>query len=358
MTTIHRYVTREISRLLIATISVVVSIYLCVDFFEKIDDFLEAGLPATKAVTFFLYNIPFITSQVLPVCILLAVLIVFGLMTKHNEVIALKSSGISAYTLVRPAVSMSILLTIGLFFFNEGVVPITSARANDIWLREVKKKAAVVSRERNIWMKENGSILHIKYYHRAHQTLFGLSRFQIDEDFTLVRRVDARRAIYGTDRWQLFGVLEQVLDPETAQYNVTYLTSRYESLGLSIEDLRTGVTTAEEMSYAELGDHIRKVESEGYDATVYRVDRHAKIAFPFICIILALVGAGISLRGNLREGLPAGVAYGLVVAFAYWIFYSFCVSLGYGGMLPPLVATWAPNLIFFCLGIILLLNAE
>ncbi|MDM8538993.1 LptF/LptG family permease, partial [Desulfobacterales bacterium HSG17] len=99
-------------------------------------------------------------------------------------------------------------------------------------------------------------------------------------------------------------------------------------------------------------------ESEGYDATLYKVDLHAKAAFPFICIILSIVGISIASRRIIKDGLPAGIAYGIGIAFLYWIFYSFCISLGYGGMLPPVAAAWVANLVFSCFAVYLLLNAE
>ena len=95
-----------------------------------------------------------------------------------------------------------------------------------------------------------------------------------------------------------------------------------------------------------------------YDATNYKVDLYAKVAFPFVCIIMCIVGTGIALKEKKREGLALNIAYGIGIVFLYWIFYSFCVSLGYGEMLPPFIAAWTANLVFLSFGVITLLNAE
>ncbi len=358
MTLIHRYVTRETLKFIAVVLTTVVSIYLCVDFFEKIDNFMDAGLPMGRALVFFLYNIPFITAQVLPVALLLAVLIVLGLMSRNNEILALKSSGVSIYSLLRPVFTLGVLFSIALFFFTEGVVPATSEKANRIWLQEVKKKAAVISREKNIWIKDNQAILYIAYYNQAHRAIYGLTLYQFDDAFRLARRVDAKMGLPEKDRWLLYRVSEQVRDPKTGEYDVTFLDARFEPLNLVPEDLETAVKTSEEMNFKELLAYIGRVEAEGYDATPYRVDLHAKVAFPVICIILSMVGTGIALRERTKEGMPVSIAYGLGVAFLYWILYSFCVSMGYGGILPPVAAAWTANVIFFCLGALLLLNAE
>jgi lipopolysaccharide export system permease protein len=112
------------------------------------------------------------------------------------------------------------------------------------------------------------------------------------------------------------------------------------------------------MNLVELGDYIRTTESEGYDATPYRVDWHAKIAFPLVCIIMAVIAATIAGRGRRGENLVIVVVTGIGLAFCFWVLHGFSLSLGYAGMLPPLVAAWLPNMIFFLTAAVLLLRAE
>ena len=87
MSILTRYLAREIIWHCCIVLAVVATVYLAVDFFEKIDDFLEAGVPAASALWYFLFKIPFIIAQVLPIGLLLAVLVTFGIMSKQNELI-------------------------------------------------------------------------------------------------------------------------------------------------------------------------------------------------------------------------------------------------------------------------------
>ena len=152
--------------------------------------------------------------------------------------------------------------------------------------------------------------------------------------------------------------MEQTLDEKDGRYRIRFYQDLPEPLDFKPEDLKRVVKKSEEMSFEELWRLVKKVEDEGYDATTLRVDFNAKFAFPLVCLILAIVGVGIALRGRIKEGLPVNIALGIGTAFLYWIFYSFCVSLGYGEMLPPLVAVWAANFVFLCFGIFLLLHAD
>jgi len=358
MTIINKYISREISRYFGIVLVVVISIYVVVDFLEKIDDFLEAGLSLSKAISFFLFKIPFITAQITPIGLLIAVLIVFGLMNKNNEIVALKSSGASIYNLLKPVLLIGLLLSIVLFILSEIIVPIATAKANRIWLGEVRKESVVASKEKNIWMKDGNLIAHIRYYNPSNKTMHGITLNRFDDNFRLLERVDAKMGVFEQGSWILNDVIEQHLNEADGNYIVTFQNRRIETLNLLPDDLKRVVKKSEEMSFTELLAYIKKIEAKGYDVTPYRIDLYAKIAFPLVCIIMCMVGAGIALRGRIKEGLPVSIAYGLGTAFLYWIFYSFCMSLGYGKMLPPVIAAWTANFVFLCFGVFLLLNAE
>ena len=381
MPILYRYVITEILRTALILLISVVGIYLVVDFFERIDNFMEAGLAVSRMLAYLAYKIPMIIALVLPVVLLLSVLVTFGLMGKHNEIIALKSGGISYHTLLKPLAGLGLAFSLLLFLTAEIFVPVTAARANAIWWGEVKKRAAVVSREKNIWLKENQRITHIKYYDRDARAAFGITVYEFDREFRLIERIDAEKAIFSeappsmaregdappngdpggieSGRCEVFGMMRQVLDTATGQYRVDADPGPMGlHLGISPENLETVVKKSEEMSLVELYAYVRRIESEGYDATRYRVDLHAKTAFPLICFILGFVSAGIAGRKAIRDGIPVGVAYGIGVAFLYWIFYSFCISLGYGGMIPPFLAAWTANLMFSLFAVITLLNVE
>ncbi len=358
MSILDKYLTKEILKFFAIILLTVISIFLAVDFFEKIDNFLEADLPLPKILTFFQLRIPFIVAQIAPVGILLAVLIVFGLMNKNYELIALKSSGISVYYFLKPVLTLAFILSILLFALADLIVPMTINQANRIWLGEVKKKSAVTSRAKNIWIKGRRSIAHIKYYNSANQTISGITLYYFDKDFRLKRRVDAKTGHFEDGKWIFRQIMEQQLNKAAEDYTIGFHSQRFESLEFLPDDLKRVAQKSEEMNFIELLEYIKDVESEGYDATSYRVDLHAKIAFPLICAILCVLATGIGARRKIREGLSFNIAYGIGLIFVYWIFYSFCLSLGYGGILQPFIAAWVANFVFLCIGIFNLLNAD
>jgi len=358
MSIIFKYLTKEIFKYFGMVLATVITIYIVAGFFEKIDNFIEADLPYSKVVSFFLFKIPFISTQIIPVGILLAVIVVLGIMSKNNEIIALKSCGISIYYLLKPILLIGFFFSIFHFILSDVVVPITMSRANKIWLVEVKKKSAVLSKEKNIWIKGNRSIFHIKYYNPSNKIISGVTLNYFDDNFRLIRRVDAKRGFYKTGKWIFQDLIEQILNVEDGNYKVTLHDERVEKFDFLPDDLKHVVKKSEEMNFKELLAYIRKVESEGYDAAIYRVDLHAKIAFPFVGVIMSLLAAGVAVKKKIKRTMSVSIAFGIGMVFLYWVFYSFCLSLGYGGILPPIIATWMANIIFLCFGVLALLNAE
>jgi len=354
---ISRYIMKEVLRLFAILMATLVALFYVVDFFEKIDNFIDSQLAAPRIVAYFAYKLPFVSAQMIPICLLLSVIITFGIMNRHNELIAFRSNGVGMLQLLRPILMIGAVFCVILFLLSEVVVPTTISKANRIWLEEVKKKSVNTSRERNIWIRENRKIIHIGYYNPAKKAIFGLVIYEFDDAFKLVRRLDAKKGIFNAPNWVMIEAIEQEYNPDTQMYDVLSHDETVESIDLLPEDLTRVVKGSEEMGFTELLGYIHQVESEGYDATPYRVDLHAKTAFPFVCLLMGILGTGIAVKIRPKESLPFIVAAAIGLAFLYWTAYGLFVSLGYGGVLPPPVAAWTTNAVFLFFGIYLLAMA-
>ena len=359
MTILFRYVTREILICFAIVLMTVLSIYLAIEFIEKIDNFMERGLSVGRCLVFLLYKLPYIFVQIAPVGFLLSILVALGLMSKNNEVIALKSCGIGKSRLLKPILTMGCLGCVLLFLVSEFIVPIFMDNANRIWLQEVRQKKIYATKTNDIWMRLPRQIIHINQYIPEQKRLSGITIHTFDEGFQLVERIDAQSGVYAKEgQWRLEEAYHQLYG-EGAEIRQAAMKKQFTArIELHPDDLSQAAKRSDEMGLAELSRYIEKVEREGYGATHYRVDYHSKIAASFICIFLSVMGAGIGLRGKLREGLPVSITYGLCIAFLYWIFNSFCLSLGYAEVMPPILAAWVANLVFSCASGFLLLNVH
>ncbi len=357
MRVLYRYLAGEIGKYFAVVLALVLILFVAVDYLGTMDEFIESGISLFRALQFVLLKIPFMVVMFIPVGILLSVLVTFGLMARSRELVALMSGGVSVYQLIRPVLWICAASALVMFFLSEAVAPITMARANRIQREEIRKEASLSSADKNIWIKAERMILFIRYYEPSKAAIHGVAINYFDGDFHLVRRIDAQKGVYRNGKWDFTDVLEQRRNAATGEYEVQQLASESEAIGIAPEDLRKVVKKSEEMSFQELLEYIRRIEKEGYDATAYRVDLNAKVAFPFVCLIMGAVGVGIAANRKIGSSLPGAIAVGIGAAFLYWILHSFCVSLGRGEVLPPVVAAWTANFVFACFGVIMVQSA-
>ena len=358
MSLITRYLVREILKYFGFLLAAVNVLYLVVDFFDRVDNFIDANLPAVRMLYYLLLQIPLAVIRITPVGVMLAALITLGLMNRHLEILALKTCGLNPRAFFRPTMAFGLAVCLGLFVISETLVPVTAGKANMIWHAEVKKRSAVSTREKNIWIRGSRSIYFISYFNPKTREIFGVTLNFFDDQFNLVRRVDAEKGKFEARRWRLVDIMEQRYEPRSLAHSVEFHESRIEALDVEPDDLMRVTKKSEEMNIIELADYIETVESEGYDATPYRVDFQAKFALPAACIVLCMIGTAIALKRGQPLSLAVGIATGMGIVFLFWVVYSFCLSLGYGGMIPAPIAAWAANVIFACLSAFGLLNVE
>lgn len=344
MSIITRYVVSSLLRYFAFVFTILSGIVMSVEFFEKIDNFMEAGLPLSRVAEFFALRFPFMAAQILPVALLLAVLFVFGVMNRAHEITAYRAGGGDPVNLLIPALLLGALASVLLFVFSEAVVPAAAKRANIIWLGEVKKELPRPGKESSdLWFSGHHTIVHITHYMPATQMAYGLTVTFFDAEYRLTRRLDAVSGFYDRDRWRLSDVLAQSF--ARAGDRADHTPQVFVRLPLTPRDLKEAAPRPEEMSFRDLSEHARRIEAEGYDAGRPRTDAAAKLAFPFVCLVMTALAGGLSIEGGGREsrGMAQNAVIGVALAFAYWAVHSLALSLGYAGLLPPPLSAWTAN---------------
>ena len=346
MGVISRYISLELTKIIAICLGAFVAIYLVIDFFERIDDFLESNLPLSLALHFFMLKLPLVLQQGIPMAILMGTLITLGLMARSNELMVLKASGVGPVLIVGPIVALALLASILDFALSEYLVPLTSTRANHIWNVRVMNHASPRSfSEERVWYKSGHVIYNIRVLHAKRGVLEGVTIYIFDGDFRLAERLDARRGLWDGQSWIFSdGIFIQRTDD--ANFTAEHFHSRRFALKERPQDFQHLEKASEEMTLAELARYVAEIESEGYDSTHYRVDFHGRIAFPFTSLIMALLGIGVALYQGKKGGIAVGVAVSVALAFIYFLTFQLVLSIGYTGTLQPMLAAWMPNILF------------
>ncbi len=354
MNIITKYLYKEFFRFTAICLLLFSSLYLIIHFFGRVDEFSEAKLPLEVVLSYFLYRLPSIVAQVLPVSVLISTIVLFSLMKKHNEIIALKASGVDLLQLARPMLLVAILVSIGLFLFSETVVPYASSKSYEIWRVKVRHKDPGRYFGRyQIWYKGHNAIYWIKKFDSKRGVMKNPSFYFFDDSFRLKRRIDAKAAHWKGANWRLRdGVILEISGQ-------SYTPKRFETMDLVIpetpEDFMQEELKPQELSYWQLKKFAKRIKAEGYDPTRYLVDLHIKVAFPFIVFVMVLVGIPLCLKLQ-RGGTAVSVSAGIGLCFVYLLFLGSFRALGFAGIFPPLMAAWLANALFFFGGVYFLLT--
>jgi len=356
---LYKYLSKELLKLFFIIQSIILVLFVFIDYLSKMDRFLNSDISLLGALWFVLLEIPFMFVQVAPASVLLANIFVFGMMNRNNEILTLQSSGISTYLPVKPALFLGLVFTLIMFLLGEVIVPVSMIKANHIENTVIRKNISTIAQtKKNIWIKSDKKLIHFNFYDRIKQSVAGITILTMGKGFQPEYRLDAKTGYYRDGKWIFENSIEQIYNPETREYDVINFDRKIIKVDIKPEDIGQMVKKSEEMGFFELRKYVEKVESEGYDATTYAVDLYGKMAFPFICFIMALTGAATGMKPFAKESIPRAVSLGIVISFMYWFVHGFCISLGYGGSLPPMLAAWMTNLFFLCFGTIYLLTTE
>ena len=355
MKVLTKYFCKEFFKLLLVVLTVSLSIYLIIEFVQRLYDFLGVHAPMRVMFLFLLYKTPFIITQMLPVSTLIVIIVMFSLMKKNNEITAMKASGISIFEISKPVIFVSIVVAAIMFLFSELIVPYASSRSNEIWNIEVKERDPTRFYGHDyIWYRGTDAFYMIRRFDSKRNVMSDLSLYFFDKSFQLIKRIDARKGIWTGHNWKIRkGIVQEA--KEEGGFSLMKFDEIQIELPERPEVFVRPVRKPEEMSYWQLKRYAERVRLEGYDDTEYLVDMNIKLALPLVNLLMVLIGIPVAL-GIKRGGTPLAVSLGVGLCFLYLINLGFLRSLGLSGLLPPVLAAWSANVIFFFLGIYLMMR--
>lgn len=359
MTIINRYLLTTFIRITMLALGVFVGIYLLVDFFEKVDDFLEYKAPISLYLYYFSSKLPLIISQVLPLTILMGVFMTLGGFSKSNELTAMRAGGISLFNIITPLILAATLMTGIHFTLNEYIVPAGIRNATYILHTEVKGKAAALTKRDNLWFRDQNALYHINLIIPESGSINGVSVYQLNDELQLRQRIEAKRIKFIDNQWIADKAKIRSFDPFSGQLTAERTEDKYAlALDKTPDDFGAVSGNNEELNFNQLRVLSKKMQLEGLDATRYRVDMYARLAAPFACLIMAFVAIPFALQTSRNINLALGISISVLIGVAFYIIQSTLMAFGYSGLLPPFIAAWSANIIFSLLSGFLILSTR
>ncbi len=359
---LDQYVIRQFWIILGIAILGFLSIFIIVDLIENLDRFMDNSVPSNIVLEYYFYTLPYFISIGLPMAVLIATVLSLGSMVKRNEWTAMKASGISLFRVSIPLIICGGFLSGVSFILDNNLVAYGNEKRFEIDRDYVKRKSRhkLKNTLKDIFLQKNRSN-HIS-----------LSRYFINKssgnDFTMVdlgslkirKRIDAKKILWNSDslKWSLKGFSIRFFNENGIEENV--LIGRKDTLielGFLPSDIQQQARKPDELDYYRLTERINQLKLNGVDTIRWEVTRYLKISFAFTNLIVILCGIPLVVIKE-NNSLSFGLGASVFVIFGYYAFIKFGQSLGFKGVLEPLVSAWIGNIVFVVAGLVLFWKAK
>lgn len=351
MKIIQRLYLKDFFRLLMLITSGLSLIFSLIDLIGKIDNFTGPKTSVWSLAIYAILRMPGFLLYLLPMSVLICSLFTFSQASRRHEIAAIKAAGGRLKTLFSPFIATGILLSIFAFVTNEVIVPDFSKKASGLQNRlEGKEKKSAFSNGA-LWLKsKDGSPVKIDLYVAEKKVARGVSIFISGSDF-LKEQIISQEAFWNGTTWILHNVTKYHVSTGEIEKVTSMEYADLESPDLFAEELKT----PDEMGIYELYGYMQRLKHAGFNNLKLMVDLNSKISFPLINIFMMLLGIALSLRSKKGGGLVAA-GLGLLISLIYWLGYTFSLSIGYAGIMSPVLAAWIIPLLFGTLAIYLFLK--
>jgi LPS export ABC transporter permease LptG/LPS export ABC transporter permease LptF len=334
-------------------------------FFELIGDIFRNHTPLITVGDYLLNLIPFMLYNVTPLCALVAVLVTFGALSRSSEITAMKATGVSLYRIITPVLIVTLLISAGLFAFDELYLPAANRRQEALLSVIKDKPAQTFLRPDRKWISgqttvsgEPSRIFYYQFFDADKNVFANLSVFEFDPDtFALQRRIFASSTRWDSrvNRWVFDDGWQRTFSGETVASYQPFTVATFPEIREQPSYFKKENIPSQEMSYGELSRYINDLKQSGFDTKRLSVQLNRKIAYPLITLVMAILAIPFSLSMG-KKGSLAGIATAIGLAVAYWVVAGLFEAMGNVNTLPPLLAAWSPDLLFGLAGTYLLLR--
>ncbi|MEF8817100.1 MAG: LptF/LptG family permease [Salinibacter sp.] len=356
MTTFEWHIVKRLAKGFVLFVGALIVFFIVLHWVEYSDDFLDRGATIQEVFTVFYPNyIPEIVRLTSPLALFLSCIYLTGTLAQELQLIALQTSGVSLYQLMRPYVGVGLFVTVFMFGFNGWVVP----KTNEVVVRYENEylPGSQTSTQTSELHRRNGpnSILSVGYYDSDRKRAHTVSLQQLAGDTRLARRVDAHRMewVDSLGVWHLDDVTRRTFVEGEAQRKQT-VASLDTTLQIYPRDLARSKNDVAAMTIPAASEYLAALRRSGVGGlTRPLVAYYNKFAYPFANLILLLIGVPIASTRR-RGGQAVRFAVGLSVAFVYLSVQKLAEPLGYAGTLSPALTAWLPHVTFALVALVVL----
>jgi LPS export ABC transporter permease LptG/LPS export ABC transporter permease LptF len=361
---LDQYVMLEFLNVFALVLMGFILLMLVFTIFDRLGDILRNHVKMITVGDYLINLTPLFLYQLAPLAVLIAVLVTFGVLNRNSEIIAMKATGISLYRLVVPIVSISALLAVGLFLFDQFYLPQANKR-QDALLNVIKgKPAQTVTHPEQNWIfgqpnkGEPARIFYYRFFDVDRDEFANISVFEFDPaTFALTRRIFAAKAVWDPDiaSWRFENGWENDIQGDHASDYREFSETSFSEIHEDPQYFTREERQAQEMNFGQLDRYISDLRQSGFDTMKLRVALWRKLSYPLVAVVMAVLAIPFALSMG-RRGSLTGIAVAIGVALTYFVVESLFGSLGNVNYLPAALAAWSSDVLFGLVGGYLLLR--
>lgn len=332
-------------------------VYVVFELLTEIQSFIYYKPEFLTIIQYYLMKSPRIIVEICPYAVLITTLLSLSYFSNRNEIVAMKAAGISLYRIILPFLIISLFISFFILFLNDQIVPKCYEKLLIIKKVKIEKQRLQLefqSRENITFTGKNKVLYFIQFYDAKKQVMFDINIFYLNKYHSLVKKIEAKKAQYKNGKWYFYE--GTIYFPSLKKYNL------FERKIIPLKDTPQNFVGKQkdpkEMNYRELKEYIRRLKDVGFDMKKDLVELYKKIIFPFANFIILFLGIPFAISSKRTFSPAKGFGISLVIYLNYWYIMAFAEALGKSGFFPPLFSVCLPDIIFFSIGVFLLIRTD
>jgi lipopolysaccharide export system permease protein len=359
MRLVDKYILRSFLSPLFYGLFIFIFTYVIIDLFGHLDEIIKERIGLQLLIVYYLSYIPAIITQVMPIALLIATMYTLGGLAKHNEITALRASGISLWKILKPFLTTGVFISAFILVINDSIVPRSTQLFLKIKEEKIEKKktsGSATNIVKNVALYGVGNkIIYARSLDPKINILKDVVVQEHDKKQNIISKTTAKEARWTKDGWMGFSLTTYKLDRDGRIIKEPKFKHRdILNIKEGPREFQTQKYKTETLTLSELKNYKRRLSAtSGSILQNLLVETHNRIAYPFANIVAVLIGAAFCLKAKRSSGL-LGIGLGLLIGLLFYGVFAVSTALGKGGLLPPFVSAWFANILFGSLGIYLI----
>jgi len=357
--TLFRYIARQF----LASVGFVFLFCLTLAFVISVVELLtrisgRENVPFDVILTMAALKLPNLTEKMMPFAVMFGAIWCFSRMTRSQELVVARAAGVSAWQFLAPALASAFILGTFMTTVYNPVAASLIARYEVLQARYIAGRPSLLAVSGNgLWLRQGDekgqTVIHARSVSNNGLQLEDVILFIYEAKNQFKGRIDATSAKLKAGVWSLENAWVSGVGLKATFYPTLDVKT-----SLTHNQIQESFATPDTIAFWDLPQFIQQAESAGFSATRHRLHYHALLAAPLLLCAMIFIAAAFSLRLARLGGAARLIVSSVLTGFVLYFFTDFARALGVSGVVPVVLAAWAPASTALLLGMAYMFNQE